>query len=160
MQEVMERQWLKDLRVNHHVTHWHQAHPSSPSVSPAASPTEPRPHVYSLSIISSHARTHSPGAAPPTHSVRVHCIPLTAPSVWPCWRYTYTHICSLQWSSLKYIMQRALSNIHSLMTPASRKKETHGSQMDLKALYLCLSQSLADFLFYLCACIGATTNNR
>lgn len=62
--------------------------------------------------------------------------------------YTYTHTYTLQCSFLKYIMQRALSNIYSLMTSASRKKEMHGSEMGLKALHLCLSQSLVHFFFY------------
>lgn len=131
-----------------------------PFASPTASPTVPKPLVYSLSIIPSHACTHSLGAVPPTHSVRVHCFPLTAPSVWPCWRYTHmhTHTYTLQCSSLKYIMQRALSNIHSLMTSASRKEETHGSETGLKLLYLCLSNHSHSFLFS--TSTGATTNNR
>lgn len=79
--------------------------------------------------------------------------------------YTHIHILNahtftLQYSSLKYIMQRALSNIHSLMTSASRKKETHGTEMSLKALHLCLSQYLTHFIFYLCAYIRVKTNNQ
>lgn len=53
--------------------------------------------------------------------------------------HTHAHTYTLQCSSLKYIMQRALSNIHSPMTSASRKEETHGSETGLKLLHLCLS---------------------
>lgn len=123
------REWWMPLRHTMQCSRGGHRH-QTPFVPLTASPAGALHPVFSPSIMAPHTRAHIPSGQHHRRSqsgfiASLWLHRLSGPAG-DTHIYKRTYPYTLQCTSLKYIMQRALSNIHSLMTSLSRREPTQG----------------------------------